>query len=40
MDEWEVSSNRDGGRTERPLRVVVGGAGSRGGCMIGVSRGG
>ena len=23
MDEWEVSSKRGGGRTERPLRVVV-----------------
>ena len=22
MDEWDVSSKRGGGRTERPLRVV------------------
>ena len=38
MEEWEVSSKRGGGRTERPLRVVVVGCDrGRGGCMMGGS---
>ena len=31
MEECEVSSKRDGGRMERPLRVIVGGEGVGGG---------
>ena len=30
MEEWAVSSNGDGGRIDRPLRVVTGGTGDGG----------
>ena len=30
MEEWAVSPNRDGGRIDRPLRVVTGGTGDGG----------